>query len=60
MRRHIALRVTALVFVIFVAVTPAFSAPKSDPPIKTFERIIQKIKKIFVPSPADDPGFPHP
>jgi hypothetical protein len=60
MRRHIALRVAALIFTVFIAVAPAFSSPKSDSPGGTIERIIWKIKKIFMPVAAEDPTFPKP
>jgi hypothetical protein len=60
MRRHVTLRIAALVFATFVAVAPAFAAPKTDSPVGTLQRIILKIKRIFVPSPAEDPSFPHP
>lgn len=60
MDRHSKLRVAALVFSVFVAVAPAFAAPKSDSPDGTFARIIWKIKRIFLPVTADDPAFPHP
>jgi hypothetical protein len=60
MRRHIALRVAALVFTVFVAVAPAFASPKGDSPSGTFERIIWKLKKIFLPVTAEDPTFPKP
>jgi len=59
MHRHSALRVAALVFTVFLVVAPAVAAPRSDSP-STFERIIMKIKKIFLPSVLEDPSFPHP
>jgi hypothetical protein len=60
MNRHSSLRVAALVFSIFVAVTPVFASPRSDSGKNPFERIIFKLKKIFLPVAADDPSFPHP
>ncbi len=60
MRRHIALRGAALVFTVFVAVAPVFASPKSDSPSGTIERIIWKIKKIFIPAAAEDVTFPKP
>jgi hypothetical protein len=60
MHRHSALRVSALVLTVFLAVAPAFASPRSDSPCGTLERIILKIKKIFMPVTADDPAFPHP
>jgi hypothetical protein len=59
MHRHSALRVTALVFTVFLVVAPAVASPRSDSP-STFERIIMKIKKIFLPAVLEDPSFPHP
>ena len=60
MRGHIALRVAALVFTVFVAVAPVFASPKSDSPGGTIDRIIWKIRKIFMPVAAEDPTFPKP
>ena len=60
MRRHIALRVAALVFTVFVVMTPVFASPKSDSPGGAIDRIIMKIKKIFMPITAEDPTFPKP
>lgn len=60
MRRHIALRLAAFVFTVFVAVTPVFASPKSDSPGGAIGRIIMKIKKIFMPIVAEDPTFPKP
>jgi hypothetical protein len=59
MHRHSALRVAALILTVFLVVAPAVAAPRSDSPT-TFQRIIMKIKKIFVPTVLEDPSFPHP
>jgi hypothetical protein len=60
MYRHGALRVSALVLTVFLAVAPAFASPRSDSPTGPIERIILKLKKIFMPVVAEDPSWPHP
>lgn len=60
MYRHGALRISALVLTVFLAVAPAFASPRSDSPTGPIERIILKLKKIFMPVVTDDPIFPHP
>lgn len=60
MYRHGALRISALVLTVFLAVAPAFASPKSDSPSGPIERIILKLKKIFMPVVTEDPSFPHP
>jgi hypothetical protein len=60
MRRHIALRVTALVFTLFVAVAPVFALPRREPSTGVLDRIIWKITHIFHPVAAEEPTFPKP
>jgi len=59
MHRYSALRVAALILTVFLVVAPAVAAPRAASPT-TFERIIMKIKKIFLPVITEDPSFPHP
>lgn len=59
MYRHRALQVSALILTVFLVVAPAVAAPTAASP-STFERIIMKIKKIFLPVVTEDPSFPHP
>jgi hypothetical protein len=60
MRRLTALRVTALVFTLFVAVAPAFSMPRREPSSGVLDRIVWKIRSIFHPIAAEEPTFPKP
>jgi hypothetical protein len=63
MYRRGALRVSVLVLAVFLAVAPAFASPKSDSPSGPMERIILRLKKIFMPFMpvvTEDPSFPHP
>jgi hypothetical protein len=60
MYRRSVLRLSVLILTGFLAVAPAFASPKSDSPTGPFERIILKIKRVFLPVAAEEPSFPHP
>ena len=60
MYRRGALRIFVVVLTVFLAVAPAFASPRSDSPSGPIERIILKLKKIFMPVVTEDPSFPHP
>jgi HAMP domain-containing protein len=60
MYRRGALRISVLVLTVFLAVAPAFASPRNDSPTGPIERIILKLKKIFMPVVTEDPILPHP